>query len=65
MADDTEYTIEKINVHVECKCDDWKENISLVNITGFRISHNIPYTGMIFVFCPWCGKYLVEENYED
>ncbi len=46
------------SIAVDCACNDWNENIPLVNISGFRLTHNMDYTGKRFDFCPWCGKPL-------
>jgi hypothetical protein len=45
---------------VECACDDWDENIALVNapvqLQYIRTGH--AYEGKRFTHCPWCGKGL-------
>jgi hypothetical protein len=49
---------------MKCECEDWKENIDKIN-TGiiFMGVHGCGgYTGKVFVYCPWCGKKLSEEE---
>jgi len=42
-----------------CDCDNWEPGISEVhNQQLFAAIHNMPYTGKVFKFCPWCGERL-------
>lgn len=47
-----------------CFCDDWDEQIALVNAPIILQQARNPqhkYTGKMFKFCPWCGQHLIEE----
>jgi hypothetical protein len=46
--------------NVECPCDDWSENIELVNgpIQLQFVRTGYDYKGKKFTHCPWCGKGL-------
>jgi hypothetical protein len=52
---------------MKCHCEEWRNNIGLVNGPGmlqaFR-SCTKGYTGVCFRFCPWCSTLLVEDNVE-
>lgn len=51
-----------------CTCDDFKENApkvdSLITLASLRYATRDGYTGKIFVYCPWCGKHLIEKKDE-
>lgn len=52
------------DMSVVCTCRDWKENIDKVN-AGFTMLHihgQGGYNGKLFVYCPWCGEILEDEN---
>jgi len=45
----------------ECKCKDWKENISILNSGIYmNFAHGFNEKGLkkVFKYCPWCGKEL-------
>ena len=48
-----------------CDCLDWRENIDKVNgpivLQSIRAGRDL-YTGKPFVYCPWCGRCLLEQN---
>lgn len=46
--------------NVECTCDDWKQNIDLVNgpIQLQFVRTGVQYAGKKFTHCPWCGVEL-------
>lgn len=50
-----------------CTCDDWKPEIDKINgfivVASIRASQDL-YDGKLMVYCPWCGKMLIE-NEED
>jgi hypothetical protein len=49
-----------------CNCDDYKENLEKINNKIlFCYTHGILYDGKQFVYCPWCGKRLKEDNEKD
>lgn len=51
---------------MKCSCNEWKENIDLVNgCIQIASIHNSPYAGKQFANCPWCGKKLMEEVKEN
>jgi hypothetical protein len=49
-----------------CLCDDWQENIRILDgIFGSARIHGVTYNGKFFVYCPWCGTALVEPQTEE
>lgn len=50
----------------DCTCEGWKT--SMPQIESAQILANargIEYTGLVFNFCPWCGKEGEEESDEE
>jgi len=48
-----------------CYCPDWEENMPKVdNCILSAWNHNVPYTGEIYRYCPWCGAKLEERDDE-
>jgi len=49
---------------MQCKCEDWAENMPKVNapimLQALR-GGTTGYDGKPFKYCPWCGKLLREE----
>ena len=48
---------------MNCDCKYWEPNIDKINsfiMLGF--SHSIKFDGVPFIYCPWCGKKLVEKE---
>ena len=46
----------------KCDCPEWMNNIDIISCMLIHATiHGYPYTGIPFVYCPWCGKRLVEE----
>jgi hypothetical protein len=50
---------------MNCTCPDWKPNIEIIN--GPYILQQIRQPGSVrpckqFVFCPWCGRKLIDED---
>lgn len=46
-----------------CYCEDWAEQIKLVNGPILLQQARNPahkYTGKVFAYCPWCGDKLYE-----
>ena len=51
----------KTDKPVACTCKDWKPGIDEINcaLTMSAVhSWGHSYRGMVFRFCPWCGKRL-------
>lgn len=50
---------------MNCTCNDWKENMHLIDAPRSYLAARNPgtwdYTGRQFVFCPWCAKLLESE----
>lgn len=45
----------------ECKCGDWKENISIINSAILLYDgHGFGGLKKSFNYCPYCGKILKE-----
>ena len=48
-----------------CDCEGWKQSCPQIDvIMTLAWSHGVPYTGKVFVYCPWCGKRLAETDTE-
>jgi hypothetical protein len=52
---------------VKCSCNDWAVNVPILNApNGLLFARNPTtykgYTGKRFVFCPWCGLELTEDD---
>jgi len=46
-----------------CDCKDWIENELIINAPyRLYLSAVGEYMGKKFIFCPWCGSKLKEEN---
>ena len=42
-----------------CECELWQENYpQLQAITMSAHIHGVKYSGVLFSFCPWCGRNL-------
>ena len=44
-----------------CNCGDWQTNIDEIN-SGLILlqSHGMKVCLKFFIYCPWCGKKLIE-----
>jgi len=48
---------------MKCNCDLWLENIPKINgAVTFQYMHGIKYDGVVFNFCPWCGRILAPDD---
>ena len=52
---------------MKCNCNDWAENINKVSDPIiFQAIHGMGgYKGKCFIYCPWCGKKLIDEDTEE
>jgi len=56
---------------MKCICEDWKENIPKINGPLSFMAASRPYMlegmdlGKEFVYCPWCGFKLLNDNEDD
>jgi len=53
---------------MECTCQDWKDNINLLNAPLLLMSLRMGskgYTGKFMVYCPWCASLLKEPKMEE
>lgn len=52
------------NINRSCDCELWKNNIKKINdpMMFYYQRFNIEYDGVIFKYCPWCGKLLQSED---
>ena len=48
-----------------CHCDDWRKSVNLLAYTLFAQLCSRMYSGMEWIYCPWCGKALVPGSHED
>lgn len=52
---------------MKCTCPDWEPNIKKVNgpilLQAARAGRSL-YDGEPFVFCPWCGSQLMNDEFE-
>lgn len=51
---------------LHCPCPDWAPQINIVNgpiiLQSVRSGGAYKYPGKQFLFCPWCGTRLVEDD---
>ena len=46
-------------------CKDWETGMNKINdFIVFGWTHRMLYDGKKFVYCPWCGKKLVDKDKE-
>ena len=48
---------------VKCDCEDWQTGMSqIASAQTLAWTHGQRYTGVVFRYCPWCGKKLEEDK---
>ncbi len=48
---------------MKCTCEAWKANIvKIVSLETLARAHDMPYDGHEFLFCPWCGSRLADDE---
>lgn len=54
---------------LDCTCQDWIENIEKLNaplrLQTIRSGFTWQYDGKKFRYCPWCGKELSTESWNE
>ena len=53
----------ELNMQLNCDCKDYKEGKNILDgITTLAYTHGVLYTAKQFVYCPWCGKKLIDKD---
>lgn len=48
---------------LKCDCEDYEGSMAqIIRAQLLEHVHGGQYTGKVFIYCPWCGKLLIEEK---
>lgn len=48
---------------MECNCRNWEENVGKIEAcVAVSTIEGRAYNGKFFLYCPWCGEKLKEEE---